>query len=69
MRSTYSNRIFRKASAKESSVFKRETSVEGGFFTPPIHQPFFAPQPTIHRKCEACEKEEKKLQKKESATA
>ncbi|RYZ60782.1 MAG: DUF4157 domain-containing protein, partial [Chitinophagaceae bacterium] len=65
----YSAKRFNRASAKETSVFKRESSVEGGFFTPPIHQPFFVPQPTIQRKCEACEKEEKKLQKKESTTA
>lgn len=65
----YSAKRSSKAAAKESSVFKRESFVEGGFFTPPTYQPFFAPHPSVQRKCEACEKEEKKLQKKEGATA
>ncbi len=64
MKASYS-RIRRKA-AKESSVYKKEAPFEGAFFAPPTHQPFFAPQPTVHRKCDECEAEEKKLQKKEA---
>ena len=69
MKQTFSRRIHRKTASKESSVFKKQASSEGGFFSPSVHQPFFAPQPTVHRKCEECDAEEKKLQKKENTTA
>lgn len=40
--------------------------MDNGFFSPPLHQPFFAPQASVQRKCEECEAEEKKTSKERS---
>ncbi len=46
-------------------ISRKETNQEQHFFAPPSAASFFQPT-TLHRKCEGCDKEEKKINKKDN---
>jgi hypothetical protein len=62
MKPGFTRRIRRNSSASESALFRKENRQEQTFFS--THDPFFQPAAAIQRKCEQCEEEDKKVQRK-----
>ena len=66
MKSKAARRFLRRsAPSNETSFFKKENKQEQQFFGSPSNETFFQPNASIQRKCEKCEKEDKKLQRVE----
>lgn len=67
MRSNTTRRFRRRPAAKEATSFKKDNQQEQQFFGDAMHETFFKPVATvqqpaaIQRKCEGCEKEDKKV--------
>lgn len=64
MKSTYIRRYRRRpSSTREAGAFKKETAQEQSFFNNTTQETFFQPASVIHRKCEKCEEDDKKVQR------
>lgn len=59
-------RTYRRRSSHETAIQLKENSPEQMFFGARQSQSFFQPVPAVQRKCEKCEYEDKKVQKKEA---
>ncbi len=63
MKPSIYRRIRRRSASHEPDNIKKENKQEQSFFGDAAHETFFQPTPVIQRKCDECEKEDKKVQR------
>ena len=65
MKPSIYRRMHRLSASHEATNANKESKQEQSFFGEASHETFFQPTPVVQRKCENCEEEDKKIQKKE----
>lgn len=63
MKPSIYQRIRRRPASHEATNTNKESKQEQSFFGDSTHETFFQPAPTIQRKCEKCEEDDKKVQR------